>query len=301
MEKFKELGLEGEILKGIEDLGFEVPSPVQEKVIPVILGEENDLVALAQTGTGKTAAFGLPLLQKLDTSLNAIQVLILSPTRELCMQIGKDCGHTCCWKCCNHGTCTLECSSSKNRPESEEVKPQKKAETSTVVEYDRKTLENLIKDAEHTLNLMQDYWIQNQPYTYAKHFMQLQAYKMLLDYHEKLDKEEVEEVVQPELPLLKNNDQRKEWLKNYRTWGLWYEDEHIGMAYYRFILPDGAQIIADEYLEPISRGVYEPTSKFHLVGGDKNRYNYHAAYALIGESETEIINYLKKFKNERVK
>lgn len=90
MEKFIELGLEGEILKGIEDLGFEVPSPVQEKVIPVILGEENDLVALAQTGTGKTAAFGLPLLQKLDTSLNEIQVLILSPTRELCMQIGKD-------------------------------------------------------------------------------------------------------------------------------------------------------------------------------------------------------------------
>lgn len=90
MEKFKELGLEGEILKGIEDLGFEVPSPVQEKVIPVILGEENDLVVLAQTGTGKTAAFGLPLIQKLDTSLNEIQVLILSPTRELCVQIGKD-------------------------------------------------------------------------------------------------------------------------------------------------------------------------------------------------------------------
>lgn len=90
MEKFKELGLEEKILKGIEDLGFEVPSPVQEKVIPVILGEENDLVALAQTGTGKTAAFGLPLIQKLDTSLDEIQVLILSPTRELCVQIGKD-------------------------------------------------------------------------------------------------------------------------------------------------------------------------------------------------------------------
>lgn len=90
MEKFKELGLEGEILKGVADLGFETPSPVQEKVIPVILGEENDLVALAQTGTGKTAAFGLPLLQKLDSSLNRIQVLILSPTRELCVQIGND-------------------------------------------------------------------------------------------------------------------------------------------------------------------------------------------------------------------
>ncbi len=90
MEKFTELGLKGEILKGIQDLGFEVPSPVQEKVIPVILGEENDLVVLAQTGTGKTAAFGLPLLQKLDISRNEIQVLVLSPTRELCVQIGKD-------------------------------------------------------------------------------------------------------------------------------------------------------------------------------------------------------------------
>ncbi|MCC8172934.1 MAG: DEAD/DEAH box helicase [Odoribacter sp.] len=90
MEKFKELGLEGEILKGIADLGFETPSPVQEKVIPVILGEENDLVALAQTGTGKTAAFGLLLLQKLETGEKNIQVLALSPTRELCVQIGND-------------------------------------------------------------------------------------------------------------------------------------------------------------------------------------------------------------------
>lgn len=93
MEKFIELGLKEELLKGIQDLGFEVPSPVQEKVIPVILGEESDLVVLAQTGTGKTAAFGLPLLQKLDTSRYEIQVLILSPTRELCVQIGKDLQH----------------------------------------------------------------------------------------------------------------------------------------------------------------------------------------------------------------
>ncbi len=90
MENFKALGLSGEILKGIADLGFETPSPVQEKVIPVILNEENDVVALAQTGTGKTAAFGLPLLQRLDTSIRNIQVLILSPTRELCVQIGND-------------------------------------------------------------------------------------------------------------------------------------------------------------------------------------------------------------------
>lgn len=226
----------------------------------------------------------------------------LSPEEQKTKGDGTDCGHTCCWNCINHGTCNMECSSSEGRPESEDEEQEAEEPVlGNAIEYDRKILLDMIKDAEHTLNLMQDYWIQNQPYTYAKHFMQLQAYKMLLDYHEDLDKEEVEEVVQPELPLLKNNDQRKEWLQNYRSWGLWYEDEHIGMAYYRFILPDGAQIIADEYLEPIRRGVYEPTSKFHLVGGDKNRYNYHAAYALIGESETEIINYLKKFKNERVK
>ena len=90
MEKFRELGLDGEILKGIADLGFETPSPVQEKAIPVILGEENDLVVLAQTGTGKTAAFGLPLLQKINPEWNSVQILVLSPTRELCMQIGSD-------------------------------------------------------------------------------------------------------------------------------------------------------------------------------------------------------------------
>lgn len=90
MEKFEALGLKGEILQGIGDLGFETPTPIQEKVIPVILGEENDLVALAQTGTGKTAAFGLPLLQKIDSERKDTQVLILSPTRELCMQIGND-------------------------------------------------------------------------------------------------------------------------------------------------------------------------------------------------------------------
>lgn len=217
---------------------------------------------------------------------------VLKPDEQKTAGDGTDCGHTCCWKCCNHGTCTLECSSSKNRPESEEVKPQKEAETSTVVEYDRKTLENLIKDAEHTLNLMQDYWIQNQPYTYAKHFMQLQAYKMLLDYHEKLDKEEVEEVVQPELPLLKNNDQRKEWLQNYRSWGLWYEDENIGCKYYRYRFDNGAELIVEE-----SRG----TPYFHLVGGPEAAYgslgpkwSHHTEYCRYPNSETELVEFLKE-------
>lgn len=87
---FSQLGLAQPLLQAIEELGFEMPTPVQEKSIPVFLAQENDIMALAQTGTGKTAAFGLPLIQNLDPSLRRPQALVLSPTRELCMQIGKD-------------------------------------------------------------------------------------------------------------------------------------------------------------------------------------------------------------------
>lgn len=90
MTKFEELGFTPGILKAIQELGFEQPMPVQEKVIPLMLGEDGDIIALAQTGTGKTAAFGLPLVQATDTELNTTQALILCPTRELCMQITND-------------------------------------------------------------------------------------------------------------------------------------------------------------------------------------------------------------------
>lgn len=91
MSTFKELGLSEEILHGIEDLGFVEPMPIQEKVTPFLLGDNTeDLVALAQTGTGKTAGFGLPLLQLTDSSVKKIQALVLSPTRELCIQISND-------------------------------------------------------------------------------------------------------------------------------------------------------------------------------------------------------------------
>ncbi len=90
MKNFKELGVSPEIRKAIEEMGYENPMPVQEKVIPYLLGEDQDLVALAQTGTGKTAAFGLPLIDKVDLSNNNPQSLILCPTRELCLQIADD-------------------------------------------------------------------------------------------------------------------------------------------------------------------------------------------------------------------
>ncbi|MCW3466819.1 DEAD/DEAH box helicase [Chitinophaga nivalis] len=90
MTTFESLGLQELILKGITDLGFVSPTPIQEQAIPVLLGGDRDFVGLAQTGTGKTAAFGLPLLQQLDLKLNKVQGLILCPTRELCLQITND-------------------------------------------------------------------------------------------------------------------------------------------------------------------------------------------------------------------
>ena len=87
---FEELGVSGEILRAITEMGYENPMPVQEKVIPYLLGHNNDVVALAQTGTGKTAAYGLPVLQKINTSSTDVQAIIMAPTRELCLQITDD-------------------------------------------------------------------------------------------------------------------------------------------------------------------------------------------------------------------
>jgi ATP-dependent RNA helicase DeaD len=90
MSTFKDLGLNDNLLQAITDLGFTKPSEVQEKAIPILLESETDLVALAQTGTGKTAAFGFPMLEKIDIDSRTTQGLILSPTRELCLQITNE-------------------------------------------------------------------------------------------------------------------------------------------------------------------------------------------------------------------
>lgn len=90
MKTFEELGVSEEIRRAIDELGFVNPMPVQEEVIPYLLGQGNDVIALAQTGTGKTAAFGIPLLQRTDPTKKETQALILSPTRELCLQIADD-------------------------------------------------------------------------------------------------------------------------------------------------------------------------------------------------------------------
>lgn len=90
MISFKDSGLSPEIVSAVEQLGFETLTPIQEKTIPALLERTSNLIALAQTGTGKTAAFGLPIIQQLDVNNKNTQALILSPTRELCLQIAKD-------------------------------------------------------------------------------------------------------------------------------------------------------------------------------------------------------------------
>jgi len=87
---FEELGLKSEVLKSLKELGFEAPTPIQQEAIPHLLGERSDFVGLAQTGTGKTAAFGLPLVSKVKENVKIPQGLIICPTRELCLQIAKD-------------------------------------------------------------------------------------------------------------------------------------------------------------------------------------------------------------------
>ncbi len=90
MKSFEELGVSEPLRRAVEELGFDSPMPVQEKVIPHLLEGDSDVVGLAQTGTGKTAAFGMPVIQRIDPHQNKTQALILSPTRELCLQIGSD-------------------------------------------------------------------------------------------------------------------------------------------------------------------------------------------------------------------
>jgi len=90
METFQNIGLKDELVQAVQALGFVTPSPIQQQAIPLLVNETTDIIALAQTGTGKTAAFGLPLLHKIDPREEGVQALVLSPTRELCMQIQEE-------------------------------------------------------------------------------------------------------------------------------------------------------------------------------------------------------------------
>ena len=124
-----------------------------------------------------------------------------------------------------------------------------------------------------------------------------EALRLLVE-HERRQQEEPEE--QPELPPMKNNDQRKEWLRNYQSWGLWYEDDHIGVRYYMYEFDNGAQLIAEEYP---AAGKRDFTAYYlHLIGGPEPpkhssygcpKWNRHERYTKHPDSETELVEFLK--------
>lgn len=159
---------------------------------------------------------------------------------------GEDCTHCCCWECQKHGDCRLECYASERRKyQTEDAKTEKELDPEPI-EYDRHTLENMIQDAKEELEIMRGYWVQNQPYTYAKHSMMIQAYEMLLQAHD-ASAQEPEEVEQPELPVMRNNDQRAAFVDDYESWPLWIETQETGERYYRYDLPDGTSFVIRTY------------------------------------------------------
>lgn len=190
--------------------------------------------------------------------------------------------------------------SSESRSAVEDGEQDREIQNSVIVEYDRSTLKRMIKDTESALELMRDYWMQNQPLTYAKHTMQLQAYKMFMEYNDQSPIVESQE--QPQLPLLKNNDQRKEWLQNYQSWGLWYEDKNIGCRYYKYDFECGAKLIVSEY-DNHSPHAYSPVNAyFHLVGGPKpprgkygeTKWVHHDEYIPTSDHITGLAEFLKE-------
>lgn len=164
---------------------------------------------------------------------------------------GEDCAHHCCWNCVKRDGCNIECYASSKRKrldDDEAAEDEENAEQpAEPIEFDRKTLEDMIRNAQEVLDQMCDYWVENQPYTYAKYNMMIQAYKLLLKEHDESDQklELVEQ--QPELPLLKNDKQRAEFIDAYEEWPLWIDNQETGEKYYRYELPDRTSFVIKTY------------------------------------------------------
>lgn len=165
---------------------------------------------------------------------------------------GKDCAHHCCWNCVKRDGCNIECYASSKRKilDDDEVaaEDEENAEQpAEPIEFDRKTLEDMIRNAQEVLDQMCDYWVENQPYIYAKYNMMIQAYKLLLKEHDESNQKLDPVKQQPELPLLKNDKQRAEFIDAYEEWPLWIDNQETGEKYYRYELPDGTSFVIKTY------------------------------------------------------
>lgn len=252
--------------------------------------------------------------------------------------IGEDCYEKCCWECPKHGDCYLECVASSDREQQVSVAPSQQEEdqedymnppedldTEETEEgikvitpadqeekyeelsdkTDMELLRDLLAGAQNLLKIMDESYTENDVRV-RKQKLMIGAYAgMIAD----LDQEDIPETIQPELPLFKNNDQRKEWLRNYQAWGLWYEDKNIGARYYKYDFDNGARLIAEEYTRPATDWYEEHAiSYLHLVGGpeppkDKSgcvpKWNRHEIYDKFPSNETELVEFLKYIQKER--
>lgn len=168
------------------------------------------------------------------------------------------------------------------------------------MEYDRELLEGMIRTQEEQLEQLGPGWKEDMPTVYIRHCMMLQAYKLLL-----LTRNEEEPTTQPELPHMKNNDQRKKWLRNYKPWGIWYRDEHIGSTFYKYDFECGARLVVEEFVSKYDHGDFTH-AKYHLIGGPeppKDSYRFskwarHEEYNHYPNSDTELVEFLKYIQKE---
>lgn len=253
---------------------------------------------------------------------------------------GENCNRKCCWNCEKHGACGYECNASAHRPT--ENTQEKSCQPATETP-DKKQQEDHSGDSaemvKHLRNTdkISDAWpedLKDIPIPSTGDLsIYLQKQEDLLKRMMEVEKEEAgfpelvikkqqmlvaglrilknlvedcqEEPEQPGLPIMKNNDQRKEWLRNYKSWGLWYTDNHTGVKYYKYDFENGARLIVEEYeKEPLPENSwYVPEEPYymHLIGGPEPdrkdgipKWTYHSKYNKYPNSETELVEFLKE-------
>lgn len=251
---------------------------------------------------------------------------------------GENCNRKCCWNCEKHGTCGYECNASAHRPTENTQEKSCQPEAETLDEKQQGRVVEANKMVKHLRNTdkIPDAWpekLKDIPIPSTGDLsIYLQKQEDLLKRMTEVEKEEAgfpelvikkqqmlvaglrilknlvedcqEEPEQPGLPIMKNNDQRKEWLRNYKSWGLWYEDKNVGIKYYKYDFANGARLIVEEFApDPSEKSQwYTPGERhyMHLVGGPKPEYkndkgwNYHSRYNKYQNSETELVEFLKE-------
>lgn len=262
----------------------------------------------------------------------------LEATQKVIAGDGENCNRKCCWNCEKHGTCGYKCNASAHRPTENTQEKSCQPEAETLDEKQQGRVVEANKMVKHLRNTdkIPDAWpekLKDIPIPSTGDLsIYLQKQEDLLKRMTEVEKEEAgfpelvikkqqmlvaglrilknlvedcqEEPEQPGLPIMKNNDQRKEWLRNYKSWGLWYEDKNVGIKYYKYDFANGARLIVEEFApDPSEKSQwYTPGEHhyMHLVGGPKPEckndkgWSYHSRYNKYPNSETELVEFLKE-------